>query len=449
MSASDRPVRVGVLSLHNSKETKAICNAIEALGHQPEWLKSENTSIEVRDGEVRLTPDVDVIANRLLLSNSEQPCEDLGLARTLSAVRPMLNSPEAVLPAVHKFATATALADAGIPVPNALLGLDTTALDLARDRFGEEAVYKTAIGTHGGGTWKVRTDEPVMPRVGQRRAFLQELIRTEEERPRDLRVYVVDDRPLGGMTRYAPDQDWRTNVALGGDVEDAADLMDTDVAQIAIDACSCLGIDYGGIDLVEGADGWKVLEVNPTAGFRGFFKATGISPAPAIAAQAIEAGGGTVDREALTTLSDRLDDSMPACKPQPRGSTSTGSKTSVGLTEEIHVSGTTGTERVVAKSDTGANRTSIDTRLAATIGAGPIKEIARVKSGSHKKTVTRPVVDIVVGVGGTRHTVTASVEDRSHMEYSVILGRDVLTHYQVDVSRSVDRPDADQKETEE
>ncbi len=449
MSGSAEVKTVGVLSLHNSKESKAICNAIEGLGHQPQWLRSENTSIDISDGEVRMEPEVDIIANRLLLSNSEQPCEDLGLARTLSAVRPMLNPPEAVLTAVHKFATATALAAEGLPVPDALLALDSETLESARERFGEEAVYKTAIGTHGGGTWKVHTGDPVMPTVGQRRAFLQELIHSNDDRPRDVRVYVVGDRTIGAMTRYAPEQDWRTNVALGGEVADARDLIDSEVADIAMEACSCLGIDYAGIDLVEGPDGWNVLEVNPTAGFRGFFKATGISPAPAIAALAIEEAGGSVDPADIDRLADRLDDSVPACMPRPRTGPDTGDVTAVGLTEEILVSGTTGTERVVAKSDTGANRTSIDTRLAAKIGAGPIKEIARVKSGSRKTAVTRPVVDVVIGVGGARHTVTASIEDRSHMEYSVILGRDVLKHYHVDVSRAVDSSKSAGKETEE
>jgi hypothetical protein len=120
----------------------------------------------------------------------------------------------------------------------------------------------------------------------------------------------------------------------------------------------------------------------------------------------------------------------------------------VGYTEEVIISGTSGSKSVVAKSDTGATRTSIDTGLAAEIGAGPIKSIAKVRSGSSKSAKSRPVVDVVVGIGGTRHTVTASVEDRSHMNYPVILGRDILGDYQVDVSRQADRED-DEIETEE
>jgi hypothetical protein len=109
---------------------------------------------------------------------------------------------------------------------------------------------------------------------------------------------------------------------------------------------------------------------------------------------------------------------------------------------DVLVSGTSGTERVVAKSDTGAARTSIDMRLAAGIGAGPIKSMTKVRSGSVKSGKARPVVDIVVGVGGDRHTVAASLEDRGHVDSQLLLGRDILQHYQVDVRRrsDVDNP---------
>jgi len=62
----------------------------------------------------------------------------------------------------------------------------------------------------------------------------------------------------------------------------------------------------------------------------------------------------------------------------------------------------------------------------------------KIRSGSVRSGRSRPVVDVVVGVGGTQHTVAASVEDRSHMDYSMLLGRDALEHRQVDVRRRAD-----------
>lgn len=442
----DEAVSIGVLSLHNSKETKAILNIVNELGHEGYWLRSDSLIVDIEDGAVHLEPDVDVIVNRLLLSSTEQPAELLGLAKSLSRLRPMLNRPENVLTAFHKFATATAMAESTVRIPDSVLALDVDRLNELRQKFGEEVVYKTAIGTHGGGTWKIGTNESVNPRVGDRYAFLQQLIeQNEAQRHSDLRLYVVDGKIIGTMRRYAPDNDWRTNVALGGEFEPVEEPPE-EAAEMALAASDLLGLDYAGVDLVEGVDGWYLLEVNPTAGFRGLFEATGVNPGAAIAQLAIETAGGSVDHERLEQLAGVLDDSMPKTVSQPEPRDRRESST-IGYTEEVLVSGTAGTERIVAKSDTGASRTSIDTRLAANIGAGPIKSMTKVRSGSSKTGKSRPVVDIVVGIGGDRHTVAASLEDRAHMDYSLLLGRDILQHYQVDVKRTVrDTPDDEEEE---
>lgn len=437
MSMDDDPVTVGVLSLHNSKETKAILNAVEALGHTPEWLRSENTVVRFENEQATLTPDVDVVVNRLLLSNTDQPSEELGLAQTLDGLRPVLNSPDATSRAAHKTAAAAALISEGLPVPKTVFALSTDQLNTARSEFGAEAVYKTAIGTHGGGAWKVGLHDPLTAQVGKRRAFIQELVGRTGETTRDLRVYVVDDRVVGAMYRHAAEDDWRTNVARGGRVEDVTGSVPDDVLDLARRATATVGLDYAGVDLIEGDDGWYILEVNPTAGFKGLYRATGISPAPYIAAQAIEHVGGSVDSDRITNLASTLDDSVPSCKPVPTPDPVRDTVT-IGFTEQVVVRGTGGTKTVVAKSDSGAARTSVDIRLAADIGAGPIHTVSRVRSGSSKRAKTRPVVDLVIGIGGEQRTVAANIEDRSHMSHRLLLGRDVLKNYTLDVGRRVE-----------
>ena len=367
MAVAD-PVTVGVLSLHTSKETKAILNAVEDLGHDTEWLRSENTSVSVADGSPTLEPAVDVIANRVLLSNTEQPAEELGLVNAFSQLVPTLNEPMAVMTAIHKLSTATALASNDVRTPDVTLALSGEQLNAARDRYGEEAVYKTAIGTHGGGTWKVGPDDPINAKVGNRYAFLQELVDQEDVRHRDLRVYVVGGEVVAAMYRYAPDNDWRTNVALGGSVEDATDDLPDEAREMAQRASDIVGLDYAGVDLVEGDEGWFVLEVNPTAGFKGLYEATQMSPAPYIAKLAIERAGGEVDDERVRDLANVLDDSRPAAQPPDVRGQDT-EPAVIGYTEEVILSGTSGSKTVLAKSDTGATRTSIDTSLAADIGS--------------------------------------------------------------------------------
>jgi len=294
----------------------------------------------------------------------------------------------------------------------------------------------------------VDLSDPVNAKVGARQAFVQQFLARDSDRHRDLRVYVVGGEIVGAMNRYASEGEWRTNVALGGSTEDATDTLPAEVREIAMDAAAAVGLDYAGVDIVEGTDGWYVLEVNPTAGFKGLFRATGISPAPHIAALAVERAGGSVDRDQVDRLSAALDDSPPACTPAP-ASTEPTEPVVIGYVEEVSVTGTRGTRTVLAKSDTGATRTSIDTGLATEMGTGPIKDIVKVRSGSLKSGRARPVVDLVVGVGGTQHTVTASLEDRDHMEYPLLLGRDILQHYRVDVNRRVDERNGDRAGPEE
>lgn len=352
----------------------------------------------------------------------------------------MVNAPDAAALATHKIASAAALVEADVPVPETALALGTSTLGRIRPEFGEEFVYKTTVGTHGGGAWKIHQHDLITGTVGTRRAFLQEFVRSDRERSRDLRVYVVDGNVVGAMYRYAAADDWRTNVARGGSVEDVTDSLPDSVGDIARRATAAVELDCAGVDLIEGEDGWFVLEVNPTAGFRGLFRATGRSPAPAIVRLAIERAGGSVDDSLVETLTSTLDSSTPSCV-QGTVQPIEPEAPAIGLTERVVVSGTSDTKAVIGRADPANARTRIDLQLAAAIGAGPI-QVGRAGSDENGQRERQPVVDVVVGIGGTERTVDATVEDRTGATYPLLLGRDVLANFQIDVgSRYEDRDD--------
>ncbi|WP_411967072.1 ATP-grasp domain-containing protein [Haloferax sp. YSSS75] len=417
-------ITVGILGFHDSRETKALSNTISSLGHEPIWLHEEAVGIDVSSDGVTLDPDVDVVVNRLLLSKSTTPLEDLSIASCYAAVRPVLNDPRSVLFAVHKHATSAKLAAAGVPVPHTYLATGAAKLNEARSAFGTPVVYKTAIGTNGGGTWLVDHERPLSVSVDGRRAFVQEYL-SEADTHRDLRVYVVDDKIVGAMYRYAPAGDWRTNVALGGEVEDATDDVSQQAAGAALHAVRALGLDYAGVDLIEGPNGWVVLEVNPTAGFRGLFRATGRSPAAAIARLAIERAGGTVDDADVERLSRQLDGSPPDDAPS---SVRDHRVPVVGFTEQVTVTGISGSKDVLAHIDTAADTTRITPELAIEVGTEPPSVIS---------DDATPRVDIVVELAGERRTVTAVLDDDVGSETPLRIGRDVLRNYYVDVRRRV------------
>lgn len=442
-------VRVGILSLHNSKETKAICNAVEELGHDPLWLRAENLRVEAGYGAVSIDPKPDVVVNRLLLPSADDPLGTLGLAGTFEAAdAPVLNPASATATAVHKFAAMARLAAEGVPVPPSTLGIGAHRIeeleppeDPADDGLPEVSettdpgtrVFKRPVGTHGNETKLIEAGGYAPQTVHESQGIVQGMVESPSDDHEDVRIYVVGGEVVGAMRRYAPDDDWRTNVARGGRVRDATPDVPEEVMQLAVDATEALDLDYAGVDVIEGVDGWYVLEVNVTAGFKGFFEATGISPAPHIAAYAIREVGGEVDQARVRELDATLNDSVPTCKPALQ-SKPTPDDAVLGYTTEARVAGDVGAETVVAKADTGATRTSIDLQLASEVSAGPIDDTANVKGDG----TNRPIVPVGIRLGDYTHEIKANVRDRSHLKHDVLLGRDVLDHYSVRVSRRHD-----------
>lgn len=428
-------LRVGVLSPHNSVETKAILNAVRALGHEPVWIRDENLSSWIEDGDLQLAPRVDVLVNRLLLTKSENQLEDLQLASLYADSTPVVNPPQAVENTLHKYRAGAKLAEAGLPVPDAYFGRSPRTFAEWTEYLPDAAAHKHTIGTNGQQMSVVTPDDPVGPRIDDEQSFVQEFLDGSNERPSDVRVYVVDGEIVGAMRRYAPEGDWRTNVALGGEVEGVTDELGEYPRRLAIDATTVLGLDVAGVDLMPVGEEWFVLEVNATAGFKGLFAATGISAGPHIARLAIERAGKSIESTRVGELESTLDDSIPACKP-PLDS---GDADSVlGYTSRVQISGRDGVEGAIAKSDTGAKRTSIDTALAGRIGAGPLVGTTEVRSGTGAETETRPLVEVTVRLNDGWRTVTASIADRSEMAYPVLLGRDVLEAFTLDITRTVE-----------
>jgi len=428
--------RVGVLSPHNSKETKAILNAVRVLGHEPVWIRDENVTSWIEDGDVRLSPRVDVLVNRMLLTKSDHRLEDLQLAALYGETTPVVNPSRAVADTLHKYRAGAKLAAAGLPVPDAYFGRSPRTFEEWGEYLPDDAAHKHTIGTNGQRMSVVSPSDPVSPMIDDEHSFVQEFLEDTDDRPSDVRVYVVDGEIVGAMRRRAPEGDWRTNVAVGGEVEGVTDELGERPRRLAKEATSVLGLDLAGVDLMPIDGEWFVLEVNATAGFKGLFSATGVSAAPHIARLAIERAGGRVEGSRVAELESTLDDSVPECRPPLAGEAGDGG--TLGYTERIRINGRDGAEEAVAKSDTGAERTCIDTGIAGRIGAGPLVGTTQVRSGARSGTETRPLVDVDLRLNGRWRTVTASITDRSEMSHPVLLGRDVLESYTLDISRRVE-----------
>ena len=77
-------------------------------------------------------------------------------------------------------------------------------------------------------------------------------------------------------------------------------------------------------------------------------------------------------------------------------------------------------KKVLAKIDTGASKSSIDTKLASEIRLGPIVMTKLVKS-AHGNSL-RPVVEAKIKLAGKEINTQFTLADRKHMKYPVLIG---------------------------
>lgn len=416
--------RLAVLSFHNSKETKSLLNSAEELGFDPVWIMEQNLTIEMSENGLNVEPESDVLVNRMLLSRESQPIQLLGLSEAVSADTPILNHPKNVLTVLNKISSTAKISNEdGYNVPKSYFADDDAIEDLIAENG--EAIQKRSIGTHGSGVARItETDAAISNSLGHY-SMTQE--RVDQDGPaRDVRAYVVGDTVVAAMERQSPEDDWRANIARGASADSRS--LDESTKDEIVDLCKSFGLDYAGVDLMFDSDGEPhYLEVNPTAGFKGLFDATGINPAPYIVALAGAKIGNKPNMDAVHRLSKSLDDSIPSCRPTRNNTDSP----DIGLKIDTYIAGTKTSEKVVSKVDTGSSRTSVDIKLASKLGLGPIKDYVSVRTGSSKQSRKRPIVESTIKLKGIKHTVDVSIEDREHMNYKLILGRDVLEKYTI------------------
>jgi ribosomal protein S6--L-glutamate ligase len=101
-----------------------------------------------------------------------------------------------------------------------------------------------------------------------------------ESRGRDIRALVVGDRVVAAMRRVATGDEFRSNVHRGGTVEPVE--LPPEYERVAVRSAQIMGLRVAGVDMLEGADGPLVMEVNSSPGLEGIETATKLDVAGAI-----------------------------------------------------------------------------------------------------------------------------------------------------------------------
>lgn len=114
-------------------------------------------------------------------------------------------------------------------------------------------------------------------------------------------------------------------------------------------------------------------------------------------------------------------------------------KAIVGLVELVTLIGKKGRITKKALLDTGATRTSVDIKLAAKAGIGPIISSVKIKNATSgaNSTFRRPIAEAKIKMKGTVIKTGVNVVDRTGLPYQILVGRDVLhKNFIVDISRT-------------
>jgi len=101
-----------------------------------------------------------------------------------------------------------------------------------------------------------------------------------ESKGKDIRAFVVGSKVVAAMRRVAQGQEFRSNVHRGG-LTEAVELSE-EYKETAVRAAQIMGLQVAGVDMLEGADGPQIMEVNSSPGLEGIETCTNLDIAGAI-----------------------------------------------------------------------------------------------------------------------------------------------------------------------
>lgn len=174
----------------------------------------------------------------------------------------------------NKLITSMVLKKNNVPTPKTTFAFSTESARKCMKNLGYPLVVKPIIGSWGRGVYQIKDQSMAEMLLDSRQDndnsfsriyYFQELV----DRPsRDIRCIVIGDQIVASVYRYSSENEWRTNVAVGGRTEEAP--MTAELREIVLKASSAVGGGILGVDLMEDKQrGYLVHELNNTVEFRG------------------------------------------------------------------------------------------------------------------------------------------------------------------------------------
>ncbi|AWR97549.1 lysine biosynthesis protein LysX [Acidianus sulfidivorans JP7] len=258
-------------------------------------IRQEEKLIVKALNEKQINYDIINVAQEPLPFNRGLGRYDIAIIRAISMYRSLyasavfesvgvhtINSMEVISTAGDKILTYSKLYKAGIPIPDSVISMSPDATLKAYEQIGYPLIDKPPIGSWGRMVSLVRDlfegktiieHREMLGNSALKVHIVQEYIR---DKNRDIRCIVMGKELLGCYARNIPPNEWRANVALGGNPSPLA--IDNKLKEIALKAASVINGEFISIDILEHpSKGYVINELNDTPEFKGFMLATGIN----------------------------------------------------------------------------------------------------------------------------------------------------------------------------
>jgi RimK family alpha-L-glutamate ligase len=192
----------------------------------------------------------------------------------------IVNPAEAIEHCVDKYDILSILEDNDVPVPRTVATESVNEALKAFAELGGDVVVKPIFGSRGIGATRV-VDSEIANTVFKAITFHHGVIYLQEFVPHgtsDIRAFVVDNHVIAAMRRVA--DGWKTNYSQGA--RPAPIELSSAHEKLAVKASKAVGCKIAGVDILEGPDGPKIVDVNSQPGWKGLQMVTRVNIAEEI-----------------------------------------------------------------------------------------------------------------------------------------------------------------------
>ncbi|RPI84706.1 MAG: lysine biosynthesis protein LysX, partial [Nitrosopumilales archaeon] len=191
----------------------------------------------------------------------------------------VINSLHTAIMCGNKLFTHMELSKSDIAIPKAFCAFSNQSAMSILNKNGYPKVIKPVVGSWGRMIALLKDKEAAEAVIEDREHmyplyhvfYFEEFVKRP---PRDIRSIVVGDKVVAAIYRYSGDNEWKTNMALGGRAE--ACKVTNEMEELCLKAAKTMKGEVLGVDLMEGENGLLVHEVNNTTEFKNTVRVTGV-----------------------------------------------------------------------------------------------------------------------------------------------------------------------------